>query len=104
MKVISRKYIITFFLLLVGLSVLAVTLFYFYPVPQAVKDAAKNKELERCLYSGGIGYYTKSSPGSTIVFYNSSGDSLCATGGHGTFFNKPEGPCAQKMCFSVYDN
>lgn len=97
------KLIYLIILILVGFIILSVALFYFMPVPQAVKDAANNKEFERCIYSGGIGYYTKSNPGSTIVFYNSEGDSLCATGGHGTFINKPEGPCAQKMCFPVYD-
>lgn len=91
-------------LILAILILLGIGLFYFYPIPQAVRNVTQDRELERCIYSGGIGYFTKSSPGAVLIFYSGQGENLCSTGGHGIVFNEPEGPCAQKMCFSIYDN
>lgn len=102
MKTISRKSIRVVLLLLVGLPVLTVTLFYFYPVPQIVKEKYKG-EFQKCIYPYGIGYFTPIVGADAFHrLYNSKGEVICNSGGF--WGKKPEGPCAQKMCFPIYDN
>lgn len=85
---------------MIGLIILSVSLFYFLPIPQAVKDVAKNQKLERCIYSGGIGYYTPVvTPDDFHYFFNSQGKALCYTGGIAGI--KAEGICKAIKCFPV---
>jgi hypothetical protein len=65
-----------------GLVIFGITLFYFLPIPQTVKNVAKETSIERCVYPTGIGYYSaNSNPGAINTFYNRAGERICATGG-----------------------
>lgn len=103
MKKVSKKFIIVGVVLVVPIVAIIIfgLWFYFAPAPQAVKDIAKNRELERCIYSGGIGYFTSVvTPDDFHYFYNSQGETLCYTGGIAG--RKAEGACETKNCFPIY--
>lgn len=88
-----------------GLIIFGITLFYFLPIPQTVKNVAKEASIKRCFYNEGIGYSAIFSAGDIKHknFYSSSGNKLCSVGGL-TGVTVAEGPCKQSMCFPIYDN
>lgn len=98
----KKKIVLAVLISLAGLIVFSLVVFYFYPIPKdldkIVKSAAK---VERCIYSGGIGYFA-TYQGSVFskIMYNSKGERLCSTGG--VVQKEIEGPCKMKMCLPIY--
>jgi len=106
MKIISKIDVILLAVFCPALLFLG--LFYFYPIPQNLKPISNSISLKRCIYNGGIGYSSRllmesllPTNISSMVFYNSAGEVMCATGG---FTNKkPEGSCKYKICFPIFN-
>lgn len=96
-------------IILVGLIILGLAVFYFLPIPKSLNSIVKSgAKVERCIYRGGVGYNARLEIESfngglfSETFYNVQGEPICSSGGYTG--KQPEGPCAQKMCFSIYDN
>lgn len=98
-----KKTLLIVLLGIFSLGILGIALFYFLPVPEAVRSTAKQAQIERCFYNGGIGYSAIFSAGDIKhkSFYSSSGKKLCTVGGL-TGVSVAEGPCKKSVCFSTY--
>lgn len=98
-----KKILFTIISVLIILTIVGVALFYFIPVPDAVRSTTKQAQIERCFYNGGIGYNAIFSAGDIKQrsFYSSSGEKLCSLGGLSG--QEASGPCKNSWCFSIND-
>lgn len=91
----------------IGLCVFVVAAFYFYPVPQAVKQVVEkdilHDKISRCIASTGIVYDVLPvlKNDSSHIVYNSIGNIICTVGGEASKKDL-SGSCRYKLCFPVY--
>lgn len=110
MKFISkRNYIIAG---VVCLILLIAVLFYFYPIPDVIKEQYNNENKEfykakiaRCIYKGGIGFLIMPGyPDASGLFLNNKGEMICYGGilpGQQKTVDCTEVCCFKRLCLPI---
>lgn len=97
-KETRKKYIYVAMLILIAISIFGIALFYFWPIPEEVKQHPG--KISRCLNEDGINYeinYSCADCGYGL--FNSNGEAICSSS---TWGGSPSN-CSAKLCFPIND-
>lgn len=109
LKKSKQKLVYLVICILIGLVVLGMFLFYYYPLPQNLKKISQPNTIQRCVYNEGLGYkasyYFEGFIQTAVrtVMYNARGEELCSDNGLPAE-QEVERCSTLRLCFPIYDH
>lgn len=104
----KKKLIYLVLLSIVGVWIVSVTIFYFFPIPKSLDRMVKSGgTVERCIYNGAINYATTfelttlQQSNTVMIMYSPEGETVCTS--DGMVGGKKQEPCNKyRLCLPVY--